>query len=117
MSYPLFGRKKESRPPLKELYKQIHELGTSLQFAGFGILCKDMIEFLAARGYGGGAIETFRTAFNKAIESDRYYWEAFYPEALANLGALEGYPSGMAEAASNQKFKLPPELCDKELGE
>lgn len=83
-------------------------------FAGFAILFKDMAEFLAAKGYEDGSVEAFRMAFNNALERERFYLRAFFPEALANLSALAGIPHGITEKAERENFHIE-RLCEKEL--
>ena len=107
-----------TRPPdpmkyLRDIYHQVRKEGAGQHFAGFAILCKDLAEFLAARGYDNEGIRLFRDAYNRALEADRFYWEAFFPDALANLPGIEHMPHGLVNNANNGKFDLKPITKEK----
>ena len=111
----IFNRKRNCRPPLEQIYRQVHRWGGSLHYAGLGILCKDLAEYLATRGLIHDAIDIFRGAFGQAINQDRRYFAMFWPEALVNLSELEGIPSGMANLADQDNFDLPEAMGDHKI--
>ena len=86
---------------------------TSLQYTGFAIMCKDLIEYLAARGDQNPAVDTFRSAYNTALNTDAVYLCEFHPKAYAGLNGT-GLPSGLTERIAMENLSVP-ELQDPNL--
>jgi len=102
-----------NRSHLKTLFGQVGSLETSLLYTGFAILCKDLIEYLAARGITAAAVETFRGAYNKALSLDYLYLSEFHPLAYASLSAAK-LPSDLTGHVASENMDLT-KLQDKTL--
>ncbi|HRK81811.1 MAG TPA: hypothetical protein PLZ12_10200 [Saprospiraceae bacterium] len=82
---------------LFRLFEQIRIPETNILMAGMMLTAKDMLEYLVAKSYDDNqAIRTFRSAWIAAVDSDRFYWEAFFPGVFVSLDDAN-MPSGMTQ--------------------
>ena len=98
---------------VKETEVVVYAGASSLQYVGFAVMYKDLIEYLAARAIAGPAVTTLRNAYNTALNVDYLYLAEFHPKGYANLSATD-LPNGLTEhvAAGNSDL---PELRDDGL--
>jgi len=105
-----------NRSHLEKLYQQLGNLDTRVLYAGFAVMYKDLIEYLAARAVSAPAVTIFRNAYNTALKVDYHYLAEFYPNGYANLSSTD-LPSGLTEQAVAGKMDLneltSPNLVDK----